>query len=115
MGNPLLGPDGGDRFRFRIDLHAVLTGIHTRGRLAQFADSPRSRIAVIARVLRGFDELFHDVGRRGNIRIAHAEIDDIVPFSSGLHLQIVYDREDIGRHAFNAVKFFHPSLRESIG
>ena len=59
-----------------------------------------------------FDQLGDNVGRRRQIGITHAEVDDIFAPSTRLHFHTVDDAEDVGRQPFNPLKFhatlFHP-------
>ena len=54
--------------------------------------------------LGGLDQFVDDVGRRGLIRIAHPEIDDILPPLTGFELQGLYLGKYVGRKSFDAVK-----------
>ena len=47
---------------------------------------------------------------RGQIRISHAEVDDVFTARSGRGLELIHLLEDIGRQAFDAVKFFSHDL-----
>jgi len=58
-------------------------------------------------VLGGFDELVDDVLGRRHVRVAHAEIDDVLAPGACLRLQIVDDREDVRRQALDPVELLH--------
>jgi hypothetical protein len=45
------------------------------------------------------------MGRGGEIRIAHAEVDDVGSSGPGLRLGAVHRFEDVGRQALDAVEF----------
>ena len=45
----------------------------------------------------GFDQLGHDVRGCGQVRIAHAQVDDVLACPASLHLQLVDGGENIGR------------------
>ena len=59
-----------------------------------------------ARIIGGFAKLVDHMLRRHAVRIAHAEIDNILAPRSRLGLHRVHFSEDIRRQAFDAVKFF---------
>jgi hypothetical protein len=69
-------------------------------------------------ILDGLDELFHDVGRSGEVGVAHSQVDDIVSPPPGLHLQVIDDGKNVGRQPSDTVKFFHslkPQTRKNMG
>ena len=55
-------------------------------------------------LLRRFDQFVDDVRRRGLIRIAHAEVDDVLAPLTRFKLQGLYLRKYVGGKSFNAVK-----------
>jgi len=65
---------------------------------------------VVLGILRGLDELVDDVLRRRHVRIAHAEVDDVLAPSSRLALEVVDDREDVRRQALDSVELVHGEL-----
>src|SRR4029079_15998198 len=78
MRDPLLRPDGDDRFRVRIELDAPPALVPVADRAAQPRNALRYRVAVRVRALDGFDQLVDDVRRGGPVRVAHAEVDDVL-------------------------------------
>jgi hypothetical protein len=58
-------------------------------------------------ILDCFDELFHDMGRSGKVGVPHPQVDDVVPPSPGLHLEVIDDGKNIGRQPSDPMKFFH--------
>jgi hypothetical protein len=54
---------------------------------------------------RGFDKLGDNMRRRRQIGITHAEIDDIFPPVTRLHLHTVDDAEDVRWEPLNPLKF----------
>ena len=52
-----------------------------------------------------FDQLGDNVGRRRQIGITHAEVDDVFAPATRLHFHTVDDAEDIGRQPFDSLKF----------
>jgi len=46
--------------------------------------------------------------RRGReVRVPHSQVNDVVSFPPGLHLQVIDDGKDVGRKSLDAIKFFH--------
>jgi hypothetical protein len=70
---------------------------------------------MVARVVGRLFELVHDGLWRREIRVAHAEVDDVLPGAPGLHLQVVDDREDVRREALYASEFHAPNLIRFCG
>ena len=58
------------------------------------------RIAALHRLT----QLLNDVWRRGLVRVAHTEINDVFPASTRDLLQFTNDIEDVGRETLNALK-----------
>lgn len=57
-------------------------------------------------IARHIDQLFDDMGRRRQIRVAHAKVDNILPARPRCRPHRIDFCNDIGRQAFDAVKFF---------
>ena len=55
----------------------------------------------------GLDEFGDDVRRRGAVRIAHAEVDDVFAAASRLGLHLAGGVEDVRRQRGKAAKGFH--------
>ena len=93
----LLGPDGGAHLRLGVDGDVEAPVVEMAQRLAQLGNAACHRIAVVARITCGLDELRHRrVGRR-KVGIAEAEVDHVLACSPVLHLQRVDGRERIRR------------------
>ncbi len=92
---------------FGIEFHAEAALVISGLRAPQTGDSARSGIAVGARLAKRFLQLFDHVRRRRQIRIAHAEIDDVRPRVAGFRLGLVHLFENVRRQAANAVKVVH--------
>ena len=107
VGEAFLGAERGDDLRFRIELHAEAALVILRLRQAQARNAARGRIAVGARLAERLLDLLDDMRWRRQIRIAHAEIDDVRPRIAGARLGPVHLFKHIGRQAADAVKFFH--------
>ena len=106
MRQRVLGADGDDRFPFGIQFHAIIRAIPAHDLMAQRDNAARSRIPVIARLPRLFDQLLHHRPRRGAVGIPHAEIDDIDLFGARLRAFLVENGENVGRQLLNAIKLF---------
>ena len=107
VGQSLLGPDGGDGFGVGVQLDPVAVAVPPGDGHPEPRDAAGGRVAMVAGVLGGLDELGHDVLGRAQVGVAHPEVDDILAAGARLRLQIVDDREDIRRQALDAVKVVH--------
>src|SRR4029079_3697543 len=89
----------GDDLRFRVELHPeaarVVGGLGT----AQARYPLGRRITIGARLADCFLELLDDVPWRWQVRVAHAEIDDVGAAIAGEGLGPVDLLEDVGREA----------------
>ena len=59
------------------------------------------------RALGRFGQFVDDMLRCRPVRISHTEINDILATRSSSRLQLIDNIEDIGRQAFDSVKFVH--------
>ena len=109
VGEAFLRAEGGDHLRLGIELHAEPARVIARLRAAQAGDAFRGGIAVGARLADRLDQLVEHVLRRGQVRVAHAEIDDVGAAGAGLGLELVDLLEDVRRQAPHAVKVAHRS------
>src|SRR5581483_10113303 len=75
--------------------------------LAQAGDAARGRIAIGARLAECFLQLLDHMRRSRQVRIAHAEIDDIGAGIARGRLGLVDLLEHIRRQTADAVKIFH--------
>jgi hypothetical protein len=107
VGEAFLGAERRDDLRVGIELHAEPASVIGRLRLAQPGDALRRRVTVGARLAERFLELFDDVRRRRQVRVAHAEIDDVGACVASDRLGAVDLLEHVGRQTPYAVKFFH--------
>src|SRR5207247_1408773 len=85
-----------------IQVDPVVPFVPVADRQAELRQTTRGRVTVVARVLRRLDQLLHDRLRRRDVRVAHAEVDDILPGAAGSRLEVVDHGEDIGGKAPNA-------------
>ena len=94
MGHTLFDADGDDGLGVRIDVHIKTAFVPARDGVAQFGDSHGGRITVVMRFLHGFHHLFDDVFRCAEIRIPHAQVDNILPGPARFHK----DFRNFGKH-----------------
>jgi hypothetical protein len=107
VGETFLGAERRDHLRVGIELHAETAPVVRRLRFAQAWNPARGRIAVGARLADDLFQLVEHMLRRGKVRIAHAEVDDVGARIARRRLRAVDLLEHIGRQAANAVKLFH--------
>jgi len=99
MGHAFLDTDGDDGFPVRIDIDVEPAAVPVGNRAAQSGDAHGGRIAVVVLFSGGFHHFFDDVGRGGQVGVAHAHIDDILPGPPAFHFQFIDSGENIGRQA----------------
>ena len=114
VGEAFLGAERGNDLRFRIELHAEPARIIGGLRAAQPRDALGSRIAVGPCLADGLLELLDHVRGRRQVRIAHAEIDDVGAAIAGHRLGAVDLLEHVRRQPPDAIKFFHESPGASV-
>lgn len=93
-----LGTHQGQNVLFRIELDAE-AAVHVAGdRSPEFGHAFRLGVAVGAGVVFDrIDQPVDHVGRRGQIGVAHAEIDDVQPLGVRLRRQRLNARENVRR------------------
>ena len=112
LAKPSFEPSVAMTSRLGVELHAEPALVVGGLRAAQTGDALRGRIAIRARLRHRLDQLVDDMLGRRQIRIAHAEIDDIRTTRAGGRLQPVDFSEYVGRQALDAVEFLdHGSSR----
>ncbi len=107
VGEALLGPQRCDDLGVGVELHAEAALVIMRLGPTQAPDALGGRIAVGARLASGLDQLLDDMLGRRQVRIAHAEIDDVDALGALGGLDLVDLFEDVGRQALDAVKIGH--------
>jgi len=107
---PLLRADGGDGLGVGVQQDTVTPAVPVADRVPKLGDAPRCGVPVVARVARRLAQLLHDVGGRGQVRVAHAEVDDVLAPRPRLDLQLVHDGEDVGRQPLDPFELFHAPL-----
>ena len=110
IGEAFLGAERRDDLGVGIELHAETARVIAGLGAAQPGNALGGRIAVGARLAERLLQLLDDMRRRRQVRIAHAEIDDIGAAVAGGRLGAVDLLEHIGRQTANAVKFFHGNV-----
>ena len=87
-----------------IQCNSVLLFIPVDNRLAELRNAAGNRIAVIARVAGGLNQLVNNRARRGAVRVPHSHVHDVAACCPCLCLQLVNDREHIRRQLFDAIE-----------
>src|SRR5690606_13020665 len=113
VGEAFLGAEGRDDLRVRIELHAEPACVIAGLRPPQARNSFRGGIAMRAGILYDLAQLVDDVLWRREVRVSHAEIDDIGARRSRAGLQTVDLFEDVRWQTADFVKLFHNSPRGS--
>ncbi len=104
IGEAFLGAQRRNHLGIGIERHAEAALVIGRHRLAQALDAPRSRIAVRFRIARGFAQFVDDMLGRRHVRVAHAEIDDVVARRARLRLEAVHFLKNVWRQPLDAVE-----------
>ena len=110
VGEAFLGAERRHNLRIGIELDAEAPVIIRRLRAPQPRNAARSRVAVRLRLGNRLHQLVDDVLGSGQVRVSHAEVDNVVTARSGRGLELVYLLEDVGRQALYAVKLFSHGL-----
>ena len=110
----LLGAEVDHDLPLRIDCHVVAPLVVGGDRPAQPGNAARGRIAVGPGVADGLDQLVDDVGRRRAVRVAHAEVDDVLAGRPRPVLHRVDLGEQVGRQALEAVEGFGGRHRPAV-
>jgi hypothetical protein len=93
-----------------VQLHAEAAQIPVGDGEPQALDALGGGVAVVGGLLRRLGELLHDVLRRGQVGVAHAQVDDVRALVAHLHLEFVDLGEDIRRQAVDTGKLIHGAL-----
>ena len=59
---------------------------------------------MIAGFLNSLGQLVDNVRRRGQVRIAHAKVDNVFALRTSILFELVYDIEDIRRQSLDSIK-----------
>src|SRR6185369_7593939 len=103
--------DLGVRIEFYAEPPPVIGGL----RLAQAVDATRGGVAVGPRLAERVLQLLQHMGRRRQVRIAHAHVDDVGPGIARGRLGLIDLLEHVRRQAADAVKIFHGTLAPTTG
>ena len=104
VGEPLLLPQGHNGLGFGIQGDIVAPLVPVAYCLAQPGDPLGLGVAVRVTALRTLHQFVDNMCRRGLVRIAHAEIDDVLPRCPGLVFQVTDNVENVGGKTRNAPK-----------
>ena len=107
VGEAFLGAERGDDLGFGIELHAEAAAVVGGLRPAQARNALGRRVAVGARLAERLLHLLDDMRGRRQIRIAHAEVDDVGAGVARDRLGAVDLLEHVRRQPLDAMKFFH--------
>ncbi len=103
--------DLGVRIEFYAEPPPVIGGL----RLAQAVDAARGRVAIGPRLAERLLQLLQHMGRRRQVRIAHAHVDDVGPGIARGRLGLVDLLEHVRRQTADAIKIFHGTLAPTTG
>jgi hypothetical protein len=95
VSEPFFGPDRCNNLRLRVDAYAEPPRVELGNGLPQPRYPAAGGVAVVGRLGRRLGELLDDCGRRGNVRVAEPEVDDVPPFAPQPPLELVHCREDV--------------------
>ena len=104
LAKPSLEPSVDHHLGVGIELHAEAAPVIGGLRLAQALDALGGGIAVGARIAHRLDQLVDDMLGRRHVRIAHAEIDDVLAARARLGLELVDLLEDVRRQPLDSVE-----------
>ncbi|MNC41184.1 hypothetical protein D3C75_899380 [compost metagenome] len=104
MRQAFLGTDGDNGLAFRVDVDLVAVLVPVGNRPAQARNALGRRVAVGVFALGHRDEFFDDVRRRGAVGVAHAQVDDVFATTTGGHLQLGSDVENVRGESIYARK-----------
>jgi hypothetical protein len=110
VGEALLRAERGDDLRLGLELDAEAAGVIASLGPEQARNALGGRVAIRARLAHRLDQLVDDVLGRRLVGIAHAEIDDVRPASSGRRLQPVDLGENVRWQSLDAVKILDHGL-----
>jgi hypothetical protein len=88
----------------RIQFHSETSGVVARLRTAKSCDTARNRIPVRSGFSGTFAQFVNDVGGRGQVWVAHCQIDYVATGSANHFLDAIYRLEDIGWKALYCVE-----------
>jgi hypothetical protein len=104
MADALLCTDGNNALRFRIELNIKTPAIKVGHGQTKFINAFGGRVSMVPWILNRFDQFLNNMFGSGEIRIPHAQVDDILPSLSGLYLQLIHNAENIRRQPHHPMK-----------
>jgi hypothetical protein len=107
VGDALLGADGDDGLGVGVEIDVVARLVPVADGLAQAGQAAGDGVAVRGGLPDRLNELIYYMGRRGAVRVAHAEVDDVFATAARGGLHLAGDVEDVGGKALNAGKLVH--------
>ena len=107
LAKPSFEPSVATTWALRIELHPEPARVVPGLRAPQAGYALRRGIAIGARLADGLDEFVDHVLGRGQVRVAHPEIDDVGAGGAGLGLELVDLLEDVRRQSPRVVKVRH--------
>jgi hypothetical protein len=99
-----LGTDGDNGFAFRVDIDLVAFLVPVGNRPAQTRNALGRRVTVGVFALGDLHQFFDDMRRRGPVGVAHAQVDDVFTTTTGGHLQLGGDVENVRGESIYARK-----------
>lgn len=91
-----LGTDGDNGLAFRVDVDLVALLVPIGNGSAQARNTLGRGVAMGVCALGDSDQFFDDVWRGGAVGVAHAQVDDVFATTTGGHLQLGSDVENVG-------------------
>ena len=104
---PLLGAQGHYRLCLRVQPHPKALPVPVANRPPQTRYPLGLRIAVGVPPLHRLHQFLHDVRGRRLVRVAHAEVNDVLPPRARFPLQRIGDAEDVRRQPLDAREVVH--------
>ena len=112
MGQAFLGANRHDRLGIGVEGDVIAAQVPVGDGLAQARNPLGYRIAMGRRARGRLDELFHDVGGRRAVGIAHRHIDNVLATATGGHLELARNIEHVERQTLDSRELHH---RKSLG
>ena len=104
---PFFRSYGDDGFVFRIDRYVETPFIPVGNGMAQFGDAHGGGVSVIMPFLYSLDQFVNNMSGRGDIGIAHPQVNNIFTPVPCVHFDLIDRCEDIRRQAGHSPEFLH--------
>jgi len=104
MADALLCAYGHDALRLRIELNIKTPVIKIGHGQTKFINAFGGRVSMVPWIFNRFDQFMNNMFGSGEIRIPHAQINDILPSLPGLYLQLIHNAENIRRQPHHPMK-----------